>query len=384
MLLYNIADFGAMIDCSIRMDAYRRALASTITPGSVVLDLGTGTGIMAMLACQHGARRVYAIESSDAIQIARESAAENDFADRIVFIQDHSSRVSLPEQVDVIVEDLRGALPWLETHIPDVIDARRRFLKPHGRIISRRDRIYCAVVELNDFYQKLVRPWRTPLAGLNLSAAARYAVNSTCRILPGAEQMLTRGHVWAELEYATIDSPNAIGNFCLEFSRAGTGHGLLLWFDAELAPGIWIHNAPGQSSTPYCPMFLPWPEPIAVDEGGRVEVDLRGDLFGGNYLWTWSTRVYRRSGEQSPVMQSRQSTLLGTPLTPRTLARRASSHRPRLNLEGLLTQSVLAKMQGAMPLEEIADQLAVQYADRFQSRREAFDYVARLSGIYGD
>ena len=60
--MYTIADYGAMIADAARMGAFARALGQAIKPGAVVIDIGTGTGICALLACRHGARRVYAIE----------------------------------------------------------------------------------------------------------------------------------------------------------------------------------------------------------------------------------------------------------------------------------------------------------------------------------
>ena len=56
-----------------------------VTDGSVVLDIGTGTGIFAMLACRYGARKVYAIDPNGAIEVAREIARDNGFDDRIEF-----------------------------------------------------------------------------------------------------------------------------------------------------------------------------------------------------------------------------------------------------------------------------------------------------------
>src|SRR5687768_12813489 len=109
--MYSISSYGKMIADSIRTQAYASAIGRAIKPDSVVLDIGTGIGIFAMLACQFGARRVYAIEPDDAIQVARETAAANGFADRIEFIQGLSTRIALPERVDVIVSDLRGVLP---------------------------------------------------------------------------------------------------------------------------------------------------------------------------------------------------------------------------------------------------------------------------------
>ena len=77
MSLYSIAAYGSMIGDAKRFTAYREALERDIKPGCTVLDLGTGTGVHALLACKLGARRVYAIETSDAIQVARDMSRMN-------------------------------------------------------------------------------------------------------------------------------------------------------------------------------------------------------------------------------------------------------------------------------------------------------------------
>lgn len=91
--MYSLAGYGSMIADRVRMDAFAQALRQATTPESVVVDIGTGTGILALLACRFGARRVYAIEPDDAIQVAREIAAANGYADRIDFIQAVSTKV---------------------------------------------------------------------------------------------------------------------------------------------------------------------------------------------------------------------------------------------------------------------------------------------------
>src|SRR2546426_7231890 len=109
--VYTISQFGDMIHDRVRTNAYAEALRTSVNPDSVVLDIGTGSGILALLACKFGARRVYAIEPGEAIQLARELAAANGVAQRIEFIRNVSTRVTLPESADVIVPDLRGVLP---------------------------------------------------------------------------------------------------------------------------------------------------------------------------------------------------------------------------------------------------------------------------------
>src|SRR5712672_910520 len=69
-----------------RMKAYREAVFNTVRPDDVVLDVGTGSGILAMFACQAGARRVYAVDRGDVITTARELAKANNFDDKIVFL----------------------------------------------------------------------------------------------------------------------------------------------------------------------------------------------------------------------------------------------------------------------------------------------------------
>lgn len=136
---YSIFDYGGMIANHVRTNAYAQALRQAIKPGGVVLDIGTGSGFFALLACQFGARQVIAIEPADAIQVARQIAAANGYAEKIMFIQDLSTRVTLPERADVIISDLRGALPLYQHHIPTIVDARQRLLAPSGVLIPQRD-----------------------------------------------------------------------------------------------------------------------------------------------------------------------------------------------------------------------------------------------------
>jgi protein arginine N-methyltransferase 1 len=127
---YTIGGHGAMLSDRVRMDAYEAALAATVRPGDVVLDVGTGTGIFALLACRMGARQVYAVEPGDSIHLGRAAARDSGYADRIRFIQGISTEIELPERADVMVSDLRGLIPLFEQHIPSVIDARERLLVP--------------------------------------------------------------------------------------------------------------------------------------------------------------------------------------------------------------------------------------------------------------
>jgi len=372
--MYSIADFGRMIDDEARMSAFRKALAATINPSSIVLDLGAGTGIMALLACHCGAKRVYAVEPSDAVQIARETAAKNGFSDRIVCIQQPSASVTLPEPVDLIVEDMRGTLPWCSTHIPDVIDARQRFLKPGGQIIPRKDTVFCSVATADELYRDRLTPWQSRPENLDLSPATRYVANAPSGVRFKPEQVLSAPVPWTGIDYQSVSSANVREQFALKSRRAGTAHGLLLWFDTELLPDVKISNAPGRPKNVYGQLFLPWPQPVALAKDAQLHVSLRADLIGEDYVWTWETH--------SNEHHFRQSSFSAAPLTAESLARRAAHHRPTLGMEGKVVQFALERMAGTMTLAEIGAELFRAFPARFRSERDAFDFAAKLSGDF--
>src|SRR5215469_16179691 len=228
--MYDLFSYGHMLSDSIRREAYADALRKLVNPDSVVLDLGTGPGFFAVLACKLGARKVFAIESDNVIEIARKIAAANGCADKVQFIHDSSFRVSLPERADLIVSDLRGLLPWFRKHLPAIIDVRKRLLAPQGRLIPARDTVWAALVESEELYSQYVNPWCSKPGGIDLSVARHFVVNhwrKGQKISPS--QFLGQPQLWATLDYAAIDSANVSSLLSWTIDKPGTAHGISLW-----------------------------------------------------------------------------------------------------------------------------------------------------------
>src|ERR1700704_416640 len=167
--MYSILEYGNMIADGERFHAYQEAIASAVRPGDAVAEIGCGPAVFALLACQAGAKRVYAIETQDVIEVAGQIAAANGFANQIQFFQNDSRKVELPERVDVIVSDIRGVLPLFDGALASLQDARRRFLNPNGVMIPRRDVLKAAIVEDEKAYSRLTSPWKTCVQQLELS-----------------------------------------------------------------------------------------------------------------------------------------------------------------------------------------------------------------------
>ncbi|HEX9126493.1 MAG TPA: 50S ribosomal protein L11 methyltransferase, partial [Methylomirabilota bacterium] len=109
-----------------RLAAFERAIAATVNPGDVVIDLGAGTGILGLFACRAGAARVYAIDDGGIIELARSLCRANGFADRVVFVKGLSTRVTLPEKANVVVADQIGRFGFESGVWEYFTDARAR------------------------------------------------------------------------------------------------------------------------------------------------------------------------------------------------------------------------------------------------------------------
>jgi len=307
--MYSLHFYGEMIANAARIEPYVEALRQAVTADSVVLDLGAGPGLFALLACRFGARRVYAVEPDNVINIGREAAAANVRASRIEFFQTVSTDVTLPEPATIIISDLRGVLPWFQQHIPSIIDARRRLLAPGGMLIPRRDTLWTALVETPEEYEKLVGPWRTRLFDVDLSAALSKITNSWRKTRLKAGDLLTEPLCWTTLDYREVVSADVCAGLSWRTERVGTAHGVAIWFDADLADGIGFTNRPGAAELVYGQAFLPFPRAVEVSEGERVTVQLRADLVQQDYVWSWTTDFREQK------IRFEQSTFFGVPLS---------------------------------------------------------------------
>jgi protein arginine N-methyltransferase 1 len=377
--MYSLGAYASMLADRVRTGAYERALRQTLKPGMVVMEIGTGPGAMAVLACKIGASRVYAVESSPVIQVAREIAAANHCADKITFLEDLSTKITLPAKADVIISDLHGILPFLDHHIPSIADARRRFLAPGGTLIGREDRIWAAVVEAPKHYAKIVEPWERNIFGQDLNPARRMSLNTLHGMHPAPEQLLTNPQLWVTLDYTTIENPDVQGVLNWTVIHDGTGHGIVVWFDADLAEGVSFSNAPGSPAMIYGSMYLPWLDPVPLKAGQTVRVDLQAKLLEMDYFWRWVSRIEVPGRPGEIATQFDQSQLKGMLLSPEKLRKSTSTYVPELSKEGLLRRRTLDLMDGRASLEDIARRLTIEFPERFARWQQALSFAGELS-----
>ena len=378
--MYDLAAYAAMIAFKSRTSAYARALEALVTPGSVVLDIGAGTGILSFLACRAGASKVYAIESDDIIQLARETAADNGFSSRIEFVQGLTTDIDLPGKVDGIVCDIHGVLPVYRKSVVSILDARDRFLKPGGWILPSRETIWAALACCRSFHDSLIGTWNTEY-GFDFKRARLKAVNSLQAVHLKSENLLVAPQCWTVLDYKDLDHPSVKGEVSWLIERNATAHGVCMWFEAEtLLPSSYTNSPANREPHAFRHGFFPWPEAVELIAGDHVTVGLRADFVNGDYVWSWNTTL---TGDSSQVKaRYRQSTLIGATLSPERLHRRAAGFVPEPKPDLPVDSKLLSLIGSGISLGEIASALLAEFPAQFKDWNAALARAADLSETY--
>jgi type I protein arginine methyltransferase len=375
--MYILDEFGDMIADSARFGAYADAIQRAVRPGDVVVDLGCGPGIFALLACRAGAKRVYAIDAGEIIHFAKRLAAANGFADPIEFVHGDSRQVQLPERANVVVSDIRGVLPLFDDALPSIEDARARFLVEGGVQIPQRDVMYAAILEAEEFYTRVTSPWKDARRGLDLTSPLPLALNAVYRQRSKREQLLTEPQSWCTLDYAL--SPNVRASTKLRFhaTRRGVAHAITTWFETQLFENIGFSAAPGNMGTVYGQGVLPLFEPVPLESDQEIEIELHADPVGGDYIWRWDTRVSEHNGKPERVFH--QSTFEGAQFSLQVLRRRSVDYVPVLTETGEAERWLLQAMNGGTPLGEIAEGAAERFPKVFRRQEEALRRASALA-----
>lgn len=380
---YSILGYGQMIRDRARMDPYAQALRKAVLPGSVVMDIGAGTGIFSLLACQLGASEVHAIEPNAAIELAQSMALANGCADRLHCHRMLSTDFTPARRADVIISDLRGSVPLFQHHISTIIDARHRLLAPQGVMIPSCDRLWVAPIEAPDIYKPYAEPWRRNNYGLDMSSALQLAVNTLTRVSAKPEQLVCPGKLWTTLDYHSIEQLNASGELAWQVESDRIVHGLLIWFDTELVQGVGFSNAPEQPKLVYGQLFLPLQQPVGLAAGDMIAVSLHADLVDANYLWRWNTRITTPGEPPHSKASFQQSTFFSAPLSLEQIKKQEPSHIPQRAQAIAIDEFVLSRIDGDTPLGDIAAALLNRFPERFHQQAEALKYSYGLLQRYG-
>lgn len=255
----------------VRNEAFEAALRAVIKKGvTTVADIGTGTGLLALMAVKLGAREVFLYEAAEVAGVAAKVLKANG-ARNCHLIPCHSTEMVDPPKVDVVVSETLGNYALEEHIIETLADAKKRFLKPGGVLIPRRLEQFAAPV-VSDRVQAEFDAWDT--AGFDLSAAKAMSLNNIYVRTFGAEELL-EGKVWDTIDLGTDGRSSRKGEASWRLKAATSVYGFATWWGAELVPRTMLSTAPDAPRTHWEQLYFPLLHPIAAKAGDTIVVNLR-------------------------------------------------------------------------------------------------------------
>jgi predicted RNA methylase len=250
--IFTSYDIQACLYDEVRVGYFRDAIQRTVRPGDVVVDAGSGTGLLGMLAAKAGAAKVFCVEiNKEFIQLIEENAGRNGLADRIIAIHGDATTIKLPEPVDVIVCEAISAGFFYEPQL-QILRNLRPQLKTGGTIIPFAMENRIELIDAQEQLYGLTFNYDTRFKGLN-----DVALTNKCAYLK-----TDFGQPHATFIGATVP---------LRIVASGRANAVRISYAIDFAPGIFADQPTDFLLNPQI-IFLP--DPIAVIEGDEIEISL--------------------------------------------------------------------------------------------------------------
>ncbi|XP_064394524.1 protein arginine N-methyltransferase 7-like isoform X2 [Halichondria panicea] len=261
-----------------------------------VLDIGTGTGLLAMMAAKAGATRVTACEVlRPMVRIARQVIARNGFADIITVVPKRSTEMTeadMPVRANILVTEVFDTELIGEGALVTFKHAHQHLLEPGCVVIPSSSNMYVRLVDSEFLYsQHKLMPDRVP-GGVKLpsswEACAGHPSVWDLHVeeigVPGQMKTLSDS---VEIMRFQFDDPNLptthsnVVSIPISFLESGRCHGLVVWWDIDFGGSVlsmdpWDY---GQWRDHWLQGVFLWPEPIPVCKGEVLNLTFHHDDY---------------------------------------------------------------------------------------------------------
>jgi type II protein arginine methyltransferase len=272
----------AMINDRPRNDAYQGAIARAVA-GKRVLDIGTGTGLLAMMAAKAGAASVTTCEAVAVIaERAREIVARNGLQDRITVLARHSTEIAvgreLAARAEVLITETFSSDLLSESVLATVEHAHRELLTPEAIVIPRAARAKAYVIGGDEIEGMLFvgsshgfdlspfNDFAPPLLAASINNVPHDVLSNDVELL----NFDLRAREFA-MERRVLD---------VTVTKSGVAAGLAQWIHLDLDGQMHYENRPSpapHAESHWTQIIHRFPQPIRVEQGDILHVEIRHD-----------------------------------------------------------------------------------------------------------
>ena len=270
-----------------RNNAFEAALIRSIKPGMRVLDVGAGTGLLAMMAARAGADEVYSCELNPAMAaVAADIVQANGFEDKITIIaknsKDMDAKADMGGLADLVVAEILGSDLVSEQVLPAMRDVIARLAKPGAQLIPRSGDIVVALAH----WDELGKHGMDNTAGFDLRPFNQ--LQRPSYKLHGANPSLhLRGAATNLFSFDFSDAQVPLDRTLMNIvADGGAVNGIVQWIRLQMDEEGELENRPGPRATSsWACLFHPLPEPVDLVSGETIRI---GATHSGNRLRIWA------------------------------------------------------------------------------------------------
>jgi len=276
-----------MMNDAVRNQAYDLALQELVTPASTVLDIGTGSGLLAMQSARAGAKQVFTCEMEPIIaEMAEKIIMRNGYRQVIKVITGDSNLLQIPqdipERADILVTETFGAWLPAEGALQTIYHARQHLLKPEAKIIPCAGVMYVVLLEAAELHGRYFAGYSS---GFDLSWFNHISPYADYKFIGQIGQheyrLLTEPVPLPRLDFYHAPPQLPELHLELEITNSGTIHGICSWFDLWLSDRHMITTHPDRSLAHNAPSYGQWvqllEEPLTVEAGDTKELKVTPD-----------------------------------------------------------------------------------------------------------
>ena len=267
-----------MINDNLRNEKYFEAIKKAINKNEYVLEIGTGSGLLSMMAIDAGAKKVITCENNQSIsEIAKKIIIKNGYQSQINVINKSSTSLDvgedLSQKADLIISEIFSSELVGEGIQPSILDAKNRLLKDNGKMIPESAEIKIAVLESSSetrnkcFIGKINK---YELSDFNQITGNKFSLDLQNMDI----NFLSNEKIAFSFDFYSNDITKQKNKILsIPINKDGTCLGIVTWMKINLYQGVYLENNPtNKQNSHWTNLIYRFDEPLKVSKGINLKI----------------------------------------------------------------------------------------------------------------
>ena len=267
----------SMLNDQNRVQAFSDAINKLNLKDKTVLDVGTGTGLLSMMAAAHGAKHIYTCEALPPIaEVAKKIIKNNGFESKITIIpkMSHDLKIGcdLQERADVLISETIDCGFVGEGFLTSLLHARANLLKPNAILLPQKFCLQGYLIESRDIFNlnKVESALGFDISDFNKFSSRGYF---PVRLNTWQHELRSDPFTLIKIDLDKFNSTKIKNEIHCTATSSGIIHGVAFWFDVNLNDEIKISNHHANRKSHWMQAFACFDKPRAVTKNQKLIID---------------------------------------------------------------------------------------------------------------